>query len=198
MEKVGNGPAAVATITPAVIIDAPQIGLLLRSAKVLGLVLALTAACDSADGESDGTDTEADEDESGGESEGEARITITVDDGTVYELVDVTSCDTSVTDPSGFPLDNGYDLAGRTADGAFGLTAIRAGLDDDNAVFSGAVEGGFDENGLNPTMLYRFDADSLTLMVDGADVVGTVGSDAIAPTRPHGDNAVFTIDARCD
>ncbi len=199
MKKVGNGSAAVATNALAVFTVAPQIGLSLRSATVL--VLVLSSACDSADEGADATDAEVDGTGTEGDSEGggsEARIIVTVDDGTVYELVDVTSCETSATNPSGFPLDNGYDLAGKTADGAFGLTAIRAGLDDENAVFSGAVEGGFDENGLNATMLYRFNVDSLTLVVDGTDVTGTVGSDAVAPTRPHGDNAVFTIDARCD
>ena len=178
--------------------DAPHRIPLSRTAAVLGLLITLSAACDPADGESSATDTEAGGDETQGMGEGGARITVTVDDGTVYELTDVTSCDTSVTNPSGFPLSNGYDLAGSTADGAFGLTAIRAGLDEENAVFSGAVEGDFDENGLNSKMVYRFDQDALTLFVDGANVAGTVGSDAIAPTRPHGDHAVFTIDARCE
>lgn len=195
-KKVGNGPALAATISLAVLNHAPQLRHLLRSATILGLALTL-CACDPADEESGATDTEATETESGSEGEGDARITVTVDDGTVYELVDVTSCETSATNPSGFPLANGYDLAGKTADGEFGLTAIRAGLDDENAVFSGAFEGDFDENGLNSMMVYRFDQDSLTLTVDGANVTGTVGSTAIAPTRPHGDNAVFTIDARC-
>lgn len=185
----------MATNALAVFTVAPQIGLSLRSATVL--VLVLVSACDTADEGADATDTEVDGTGTEGGS-GDATIIVTVDDGTVYELVDVTSCETSATNPSGFPLDNGYDLAGKTADGAFGFTAIRAGWDDENAVFSGAVEGGFDENGLNATMLYRFNADSLTLVVDGTDVTGTVGSDAIAPTRPHGDTAVFTIDARCD
>ncbi|MBV1857893.1 MAG: hypothetical protein KUG77_05730 [Nannocystaceae bacterium] len=178
--------------------DAPHRIPLWRTPAVLGLLIALSAACDPADGESAGTDTEPDGDETQDMGEGEARITVTVDDGTVYELTDVTSCATSVTDPSGFPLSNGYDLAGRTADGAFGLTAIRAGLDEENAVFSGAVEGDFDDNGLNSKMVYRFDQNALTLLVDGASVAGTVGSDAVAPTRPHGDHAVFTIDARCE
>lgn len=174
-----------------------QIRQLLRSAALFGLVLPFSPACDPAEEESDETAAEAGETESSG-GEGDARITVTVDDGTVYELVDVTSCETSATNPSGFPLANGYDLAGKTADGEFGITAIRAGLDDENAVFSGAFEGDFDENGLNSRMVYRFDQDTLTLMVDGADVAGTVGSTAIAPTRPHGDNAVFTIDAQCE
>lgn len=177
--------------------NAPLTATLLRCATILGLALTFTSACDPAEETSDteGNDTESGQ---GSEDDNEARIFVTVDDGTVYELVDVTSCRTSATHSSSFPLDNGYDLAGKTADGAFGLTAIRAGLDDEGAVFSGAFEGDFDDNGLNSKMVYRFEVNTLTLTVDGPDVVGTVGSTAIAPTRPHGDTAVFTIDARCE
>ncbi len=168
----------------------------------MGLVLTLaTSGCDSDDDvdaatEADATGSEPSDDGSGGGGEG--TITITVDDGTVYELVDVTSCDTSFTDPSGFPLSNGYDLTGRTADGSVSLTTTRAGLDDDSAVFAGGVEGDFDHDGRNPRMLYRLEGDGLDLTVDGPNVTGTIGGSAVAPTRPHGDTTSFTIDARCN
>ena len=165
-----------------------------KSALILGLGLALASACDSAQ-EGEETDTEASGDEAGGEST--ARITVTVDDGTVYEL-DVRSCDTSVTDPSGFPLSNGYVLSGETVDGEVDVFVSRAGLEDDDTVFSGSIEGDFDEEGRNAKMLYSFDRDTLTLQIDGAKVTGSVGSRAIGPTRPHGDNPVFTFDADCE
>ncbi len=162
----------------------------------LGLVLALGSGCGPAEEESSatGADSEAGEEQPGGESN--AKITVTVDDGTVYEL-EVRSCDTSATDPSGFPLSNGYVLSGKTADGEVDVFVSRAGLEDDDAVFSGAVEGDFDEEGRNAKMLYSLDRETLTLQIDGAKVAGSVGSRAIGPTRPHGDNPVFTIDADC-
>jgi len=177
----GNDPLAVFNDTFA------------KSALILGLGLA--SACDSAQEGAQDTGTEASGDEA--EREGTARITVTVDDGTVYEI-EVRSCDTSATDPSGFPLSNGYVLSGQTADGEVELFVSRAGLEDDDAVFSGAVEGDFDEEGSNAKMLYSFHQETLTLQIDGAKVTGSVGSGAIGPTRPHGDNPVFTIDADCE
>lgn len=187
-----NDPVAVST-------RVSQFGLLLRSAKVLGLVLALTTACDPGDEDSGATDTEAEETESTseGDAQGNARITVTVDDGTVYEL-EVRSCDTSVTDPSGFPLSNGYILSGLSTDGAIELFVSRAGLDDESVFQSGSIEGDFDEDGLNARMLYAFQSDTLSLQIDGADVAGSVSARAVGPTRTHGDNPVFTIEASCE
>lgn len=179
--------------------DAPQLSLVRRSTQTLGIVLALTAACDSADGESGATDSETSETESGGDGEGEGsgRITVTVDDGTVYEL-DVRSCDTSITDPSALPLSNGYILSGLSTDGAIDLFVSRAGIDDDSVFQSGNIEGDFDEDGLNALMVYAFLPDTLTLQVDGANVAGSATARAVGPTRTHGDNPVFTIEASCD
>ncbi len=189
-----NNPLAVSTNLAPVVLR-------LRSARLLGLVLALTPACDSGDGDSGAADTEADETDSGGdgggESEGNARITVTVDDGTVYEL-DVRSCDTSVTDPSGFPLSNGYVVSGLSTDGSIDLFVSRAGFDDEPAMQSGSIEGDFDEDGQNARMIYAFAADTFTLQIDGANVSGSASARAVGPTRTHGDNPVFTIDARCE
>lgn len=200
LKKSGNDRPAGATTSSAVFQNspvAPPPSSILRCAGTLGLALALAAACDSGDDARAATDTEmggAETDDSGGS---EGTITVTVDDGTIYELVEVSSCDTSFTDPSGLPLSNGYDLTGRTADGAFLLTVGRAGFDDTSVVFAGSLEGDFDDEGKNAKMLYRLDRDTLDLTVDGANVTGSVGVEAIGPTRPHGDAALITIDARC-
>ena len=149
-------------------------------------------------GEDEGTDSEVGADESASEADATAAsITLTMEDGTVYEIVDISSCDTSATDPSGLPLPSGYDLTGRTSDGAIRFQATRAGFDEDGAVFAGVLEGGFDDEGKNATMLYALDGTGLELSVDGATVSGAIGSKAVAPTRPHGDNPLITVDASC-
>lgn len=177
----------------------PQSGSLARYASVTGLVLALATACDSADEDPGATDTEDAETESAseGDAQGTASITVTVEDGTVYEL-DVRSCDTSVTDPSALPLSNGYILSGQTPDGGIDLFVSRAGLDDESVFESGSIEGDFDENGLNARMVYSFLPETLTLQIDGGTVMGSVSARAVGPTRPHGDNPVFTIEASCE
>jgi hypothetical protein len=157
---------------------------------------------DDASGEDEGTDSEAGADEGTDESASEAdttgaSITLTLDDGTVYEIVDISSCETSATDPSGLPLPSGYDLTGRTSDGAIRFQATRAGFDEDGAIFSGVLEGEFDDEGQNATMLYALDGTGLELSVDGATVSGAIASKAVAPTRPHGDNPLITVDATC-
>ncbi len=200
LKKYGNDRPTDATTSSAVFQDSPvtsPASSVLRFACTLGLALPLVAGCDSGDDAGAATGTEVGDTEANDSSDSEGTITVMVDDGTIYELVDVSSCDTSFTDPSGLPLSNGYDLTGRTADGAFLLSVGRAGFDDESVVFAGALEGDFDDEGQNAKMLYRLDRDTLDLTVDGANVTGTVGSTAIGPTRPHGDNALFTIDARC-
>lgn len=138
-----------------------------------------------------------DESDDAATQSGAGSITLTVEDGTVYEFTVVTSCDTSATDPSGFPLTNGYDLGGRTADGEFSFTAGRAGFDDENAIFVGALEGDFDDEGKNSKMIYTLRGDGDDLTADGASVSGTVEAAPIGPTRPHGDATTITVDATC-
>ncbi len=139
------------------------------------------------------TDSNADDVSSGGDGTG----TLTMTDGTVYEF-EMTTCDTSNTAPSALPLSNGYDVFGKSSDGAFSLQIIRAGFDDANPVTSGALEGDFDENGQNAGILYAANSDSLNLLtVDGAKVSGEVSFRGIGPAGPHGDDAVGAVDVSC-
>ncbi|AXT84663.1 hypothetical protein C6I20_05290 [Aeromicrobium sp. A1-2] len=124
------------------------------------------------------------------------RATLTIADGTVYEFV-MSSCDTQDTDPSGFPLSNGYDLSGRTADGQFGMSMGRAGLTDDEPVMSGLVEGDFDDQGKNAKMIYSVPSDTVDLTASGRQVNGTLDLRAIGPTRTHGDRSSATLEANC-
>lgn len=167
-----------------------------RSPLGAACLLALLAApaCDGG-----GADEEASSaTESPGDSTGSAIITVTIDDGTIYDFVDVSSCETNETHPDSFPFMNSYDLDGRTDDDAFLLSVARVPLDEKNAIFSGGLEGDFDSEGKNPQMIYVLDEDSLTLTVDGARVTGSADASALGPTRPHGDAPVITIDARCE
>lgn len=184
------------------------------AAVVFGLVCALAvSSCGSGSDAASDTDTSDDtasddtaaddgatQDAPDAEAQpdgGSATIVLTLDDGTVYEMTDVTSCDTSDTDPSGFPLSNGYDLTGRTDAGDFAFTATRAGIDDENSVFAGALEGDFDDEGKNGQMLYSLAGDGSDLTADGTAVSGTIEARAIAPNQPHGDSTMITVDANC-
>ncbi|UJH71046.1 hypothetical protein [Ornithinimicrobium sp. INDO-MA30-4] len=86
-------------------------------------------------------ETEVEETEAESEAaRGSGSGTVTMGDGTVYEIVNLTQCDTSATDPSGFPLETGYGIYGSTADGTVEIFFSRAGLDDDDAFFGGGIE----------------------------------------------------------
>lgn len=123
--------------------------------------------------------------------------TLTIADGTVYEFV-LTTCDTSDTDPSALPLDNGYDIFGQTDDGAFEVQLVRAGFTNDDVVFAGALEGDFDDEGKNAKMLYSVNGDTVALTATGTEISGTMMLRAVGPpTRPHGDETEATLDAQC-
>ena len=139
------------------------------------------------------TDAPAPDDSDGGSSAG----TLTMADGTVYEF-ELTTCDTSDTLPEALPLSNGYDVFGKTADGSFSLYLGRGGFDDDSAVASGTLEGGFDETGQNASILYNASNDALNLLtVDGGSVSGDLDFSAIGPAGPHGDETAATVDISC-
>ena len=145
------------------------------------------------DSNADDAGSNADDDSSGGDGTG----TLTMTDGTVYEF-EMTTCDTSNTNPAALPLSNGYDVFGKTSDGAFSLSIGRAGFDDANPIASGALEGDFDENGQNAGILYAANSDSLNLLtVDGANVSGEVSFRGIGPTGPHGDDTVGAVQVSC-
>lgn len=149
------------------------------------------------DAAADQPEADAESDEAGS-SGGDAVIVVTAADGTVYTFTDVSSCDTSATNPDSLPITNGYDLFGRTEDGAFAFSAGRVGFDDETAFFAGSLEGDFDENGQNALMLYSFDGDGLSLVVDGGAVTGSVEAKSVGPpTRPHGDETTLTVEATC-
>lgn len=177
--------------------------------------LLLAAACGSDDDTTDGTvedatdgtveDGPADEgaveegasaEDSGESSSSGGTATLTIADGTVYEFV-LTTCDTSDTDPSALPLDNGYDIFGKTDDGAFEVQLIRAGFTNDESVFAGGLEGDFDDEGKNSKMLYSANGETVALAATGTEISGTVALKAIGPTRPHGDETEATLDAQC-
>ncbi|HUW04015.1 MAG TPA: hypothetical protein VMW08_16800 [Acidimicrobiales bacterium] len=148
-----------------------------------------SAPDDNADSNDDPTVPES----SGGDGIG----TLTIADGAVYEF-EMTSCDTSDTDPEGFPLELGYDLTGATADGEFRIFLGRAGFDEESSVASGTLEGDFDENGQNAGILYRVERESLDqLTVDGGDVSGDLALSAILPGGPHGEETTATVQVSC-
>ncbi len=154
----------------------------LRSAAATVALLVGLVAC--------GSDGRLGEAASGGSS----TATLTVADGTVYAF-DLTTCETSNTDD--FELPDSYDIFGTTTDGAFSFQLGRAGMDETFIVQVGTLEGDFDDEGKNATMLYNAQLDNEPLNVDGANVSGTFMMRAIAPTRPHGDEVEVTLDARC-
>ncbi len=95
-------------------------------------------------------------------------------------------------------LPTGYDLTGFTADGEFRIGVGRAGFSDEETIFSGLLEGDFDDAGNNAKMIYSFSGiDGSEFVVDGANVDGSAPISAIGPTRPHGDDSTVTIDADC-
>lgn len=128
------------------------------------------------------------------ESSGSGIGIVTVADGTVYEFI-MGTCQTSDT-ADNFLHDNAYDLFGATADGAFEIGFIRAGLDD-TAVGVHALEGDFDENGQNSKMIYTNGGQPAGFVVDGGNITGSFAARPIGPTRPHGDMTEITVDIRC-
>lgn len=150
-------------------------------------------ATETESGDADGAEAE----DAGATSSSGGTATMTIADGTVYEFA-LTSCATSETDPNGFPLDNGYELVGRTADEAFSMQVSRAGFSNDAVVFAGILEGDFDDEGKNALMLYSMDGDTAALTATGTEISGTVMLKAVGPpTRPHGDDTEATLDAQC-
>lgn len=122
--------------------------------------------------------------------------TLSLSDGMTYSF-DMSTCDTSENGADGFVVPDSYDLFGTTADGAFTVQLIRAGLDEDFIVETAGLEGNFDENGKNAGILYTKVVDTLALKVDGGDVSGTVSLSPIGPNRPHGDQIDATVDVSC-
>ena len=177
---------------------------------LLASALVLVAACGSDDdtgtveeGTTEGsTASDVDTAEAGSEAEGAGETssggtaTLTTADGTVYEFV-LTTCDTSDTEPNALPLDNGYDIFGRTADSGFEVQLIRAGFTNDDVVFAGGLEGDFDGEGKNAKMIYSASGETVALTATGTEISGAVTFRAIGPTRPHGDETEATLDAQC-
>lgn len=146
---------------------------------------------DSGDDSGDDSDDDADDGSDGGSASG----TVTMADGTVYEL-DVSSCETSSTDPAGFPFPNSFDLQGISDDG-FEFYIASVGLGEEGDVQTGSLEGGFDENGKNATIIYSATMSTATFTVDGADVTGSVDMRGIGPEGPHGKETSADFDFSC-
>lgn len=122
--------------------------------------------------------------------------TLTLADGTVFSLT-MSTCDTSENGAEGFPIENGFDLFGRTSDGEFTVQLIRAGFDEESVIDTAGLEGDFDDDGKNAQLLYTDVNGTLVATVDGGNVSGTVTLKAIGPNRPYGDETAATFDVNC-
>lgn len=127
---------------------------------------------------------------------GSATGTLTLDDGTAFSF-EMTTCETSENGAEGFPIEVGFDLFGRTSDGAFTVQLIRAGFEEENVFITASLEGEFDEEGKNAGLLYSKVADTMAAAVDGGAVTGTVSLKPIGPNRPYGDEIGATFDISC-
>ncbi|WP_158412199.1 hypothetical protein [Ilumatobacter nonamiensis] len=127
---------------------------------------------------------------------GSGSATLTLADGTAFTF-EMSTCETSENGADGFLVADGYDLFGATADDAFRMQLIRAGLDEDSIVQTASLEGDFDEEGKNAGILYTQVVDTLALTVDGGDVAGTVTFSPIGPNRPYGDEIEATVAVSC-
>lgn len=122
--------------------------------------------------------------------------TMTLDDGTVYSF-EMTTCATSVTDPSSFLIEVGFDAFGRSSEG-FTLQLIRAAFEESPDLQPTAgFEGSYDENGVNPEIMYIRDGDA-DLQIDGGRIFGTVQFRDFFSTDPiHGDGFSGAIEVNC-
>lgn len=143
-------------------------------------------------------ETEVEETEAESEAaRGSGSGTVTMGDGTVYEIVNLTQCDTSATDPSGFPLETGYGIYGSTADGTVEIFFSRAGLDDDDAFFGGGIEGDFNGDGETDELLYSAQSGTEDISIDGPSAFGTVEVRSLGREDPHGEESTVEIDFTC-
>lgn len=122
--------------------------------------------------------------------------TMTLSDGTTFTFA-MTTCETSENGADGLPLPDSYDLFGATADEAFTMQLIRAGLEEEFTAETASLEGDFDEDGKNAGIIYSKVVDTLDLSVDGGNVSGTVTLSPIGPNRPYGDEVEATVDVSC-
>lgn len=129
-------------------------------------------------------------------SESGSTGTLVLADGTEITF-EMSTCDTSDTDPDVFLVDPGYNLFG-TSDDGYRLQVIRAGLDEEGAGAIGSLEADFDENGVNPAVAYTAIGDENVLLdVDGAHVTGTMSMTSLDPGAPLGPSIEATADITC-
>jgi hypothetical protein len=129
------------------------------------------------------------------DSSGTGTGTLTMDDGTVFEL-EMSTCDTSENSDS-FAIDDGYDLFGATADGEFRASFNRAGFDEEDIREISTLEGEFDENGNNAELVYQDVEGTMALSVDGGKVSGNLTMQPVGPNNPYGDETEATVDIDC-
>ncbi len=134
-------------------------------------------------------------DEGASSASGDGTGTLTMADGTVYTF-EMSTCDTSENDDA-FLVENGYDIFGKTADGAFHASFNRAGFDEETISEIATLEGQFDENGKNAELIYTDVTDTMALTVDGGHVSGTLTMKPIGPNEPHGAESEATVDITC-
>ncbi len=173
-----------------------------RRTLLITAALMSMSACGSGDDDSDASDAgdtgaaaddePADDEPAAGGGDG----TLTLADGTVFSLT-MSTCETSENGADGFPIEDGFDLFGRTSEGEFTVQLIRAGFDEESVIDTAGLEGEFDENGKNAELLYTEVNETLVATVDGGNVSGTVTLKPIGPNRPYGDEIAATFDVSC-
>ena len=153
-----------------------------------------TAATDAPDAPDAPAADASDAPASGGSGNGNG--TLTLDDGTVYTF-EMSTCETSDTDPDSFLVDPGFDAFGRTSDG-FTLQLIRAAFEESPDLQpTVGFEGSYDENGVNPEIQYLRDGDA-DLQIDGGRIFGEVTfTDFFSIDPIHGEGFVATVDVDC-
>lgn len=132
--------------------------------------------------------------EAGEAGSGPQTATLSLADGTVYELV-VSSCVTNETDSGRLPITNGFEVSGKTADGIFEFSILRGGFDDD-PYQSGNASADFDQSGGQLTS-YNIDVETMVYAVDGAAVSATFTLGEFGKKGIHGDTVEATLDAHC-
>ena len=171
-----------------------------RTLSAISALAVVIGACGGSDTGSDtnATEAEAPSDAPAEEPEpaagGSGTAVITVDDGTVYEF-EMSGCDTS-NNTDIFLIDPGYDLFGRNDDG-FSFSLIRAAFEEP-ATALGDLEGGFDENGVNPTMSYLIREPESVITLDGNTITGDLVLDGVfSSEKTHGDETTASLTVTC-
>lgn len=149
---------------------------------------------DPADGDAADSEPDIASNQDAEAGSGQQTATLSLADGTVYELV-VSSCVTNETDSARLPITDGFEVAGKTADGIFEFSILRGGFDDD-PYQSGIASADFDQSGGQQTS-YNVDVGTMIYAVDGASVSATFTLGEFGKKGIHGDTVEATLEAHC-